>query len=213
MSNNRRLMSNNLLMNLLFPAIRLRLLAVLLLRAQQTFHVRDLARQCDAHAGTVARELDKLSATGLLLRSKQGNQVRYQADRNHLLFPELAAMFRKTFGIVPALSEALLPLDTGISLAFVYGSVAAGTQQPGSDVDLLVVGDIEFAALVEVLYPLHQSIGREINPALYSLEEWRQRLQQGGAFVKALMSKPRLWVKGNENDLAEFVSHTAPSGA
>lgn len=206
-------MSNDLLMNLLFPAIRQRLLAVLLPQAQQTFHVRDLARQCDAHAGTVARELDKLSAAGLLLRSKQGNQVRYQADRQHPLFPELAAMFRKTCGIVPALREALAPLDARILLAFVFGSVAAGTQQPRSDVDLMVVGDIDFAAMVEALYPLHQSISREINPVLYSPGEWGQRVKRGDAFVKALMGKPRLWVKGKEDDLAEFIGHPATSGA
>ena len=90
------------LMDLLFPAARQRVLAVLLLQPQSAFHLRELARLTDSHAGTLAREVDKLARTGLLKRSEQGNQVRYNADTRHPLFEDLAAMFRKTHGVVPA---------------------------------------------------------------------------------------------------------------
>ncbi len=114
-------------MDLLFPPTRQRVLAVLLLRPESTFHLRELARMAGAHAGTLARELEKLTQAGLLVRTEQGNQVRYQAQAGHPLFPELAGMFRKTHGIVPALREALEPLGKKITMALVFGSIARGS--------------------------------------------------------------------------------------
>lgn len=90
-------------MSVLFPAARQRVLAVLLLQPQAGFHLRELARMTDSHAGTLAREVDKLVQTGLLLRREHGNQVRYQATTDHPLFGDLAALFRKTHGVVPTL--------------------------------------------------------------------------------------------------------------
>lgn len=205
-------MSNINSMNLLFPAARQRVLAVLLLNAQASFHLRELARLTGNHAGTLARELDKLTQAGLLLRAEQGNQVRYQADVRHPLFDDLAAMFRKTHGAVPMLREALAPLDGQIQLALVFGSVARGTETAGSDIDVLVLGSVGFAELAQALYPLHDMLKREVNPALYSPQEFVERVQAGEAFARELLNKPKLWVKGADDDLAKLVGHSALAG-
>ncbi len=206
-------MSNeSFLMDLLFPAARQRALAVLLLQPAAGFHLRELARLTGSHAGTLARELDKLTQAGLLLRSERGNQVLYQAQTRHPLFDDLAALFRKTHGLVPALREALAPLDGRIALALVFGSMARGTETAGSDVDLLVLGDVGFAELVQALFPMHDALRREVNPVLYSPQEFVERVQAGEAFARELLSKPKLWVKGADDDLAKLVGHPAPAG-
>lgn len=178
------------MMNLLFPAARQRLLAQLLLNPDESFHLRELARLTGSHAGTAGRELEKLVAVGLLLRTEQGNQVRYQADVRCPLFAELSAMFRKTFGMVPALWEALLPLAGSIEVALVFGSMARGTQSAGSDIDLLVIGEVAFAELVQTLYPAQQALQREINPVLYAPSEFRRRVNDGDAFVRQFLDQP-----------------------
>jgi predicted nucleotidyltransferase len=212
LGNNRRLMSNDLaLMDLLFPGARQRALAVLLLQPQADFHLRELARQTDTHAGTLARELDKLTQAGLLLRSEQGNQVRYRAHVRHPLFEDLSALFRKTHGVVPALRQALALLGDQIQLALVFGSVARGTPTPGSDVDVLVLGEVRFAELVQALYPLHEALGREVNPVLYTVAEFAERAQRGDAFVRDVLGKPHLLVKGGPNELAELVGDPTPA--
>lgn len=199
------------LMDVLFPAQRQRVLAVLLQQPQSTFHLRELGRLTASHAGTLARELDKLTATGLLLRTEQGNQVRYQADSTHPLFEDLAAMFRKTHGLVPALRTAIAHLDAHIQLAFVFGSTANGTATSGSDIDLLVLGNVGFGDLAHALYPLHSDLRREVNPVLYSPAEFTQKVRQGDAFACDILAKPKLWVKGRNDDLAELVGHSAPA--
>ena len=64
------------LMDLLFGDYRQRVLAVLLLQPDTSFHLRELARVTGCSAGTLTRELGKLADTDLVLRSVQGNQVR-----------------------------------------------------------------------------------------------------------------------------------------
>jgi len=204
---------SNTLIDHLFPGVRQRVLAILLLQPDSGFHLRDLARQTGSHAGTLARELERLVQTGLLLRSEQGNQVRYQANRQSLLFPELAAIFRKTHGVVPQLREALAPLGDGVRLALVFGSIASGTESAGSDIDLLVLGDVGFAALAKALFPLHEALGREVNPVLHSPQEFAARAKRGEAFAREVLHKPRLWVMGDEDDLGELVGDPSPVGA
>ncbi len=197
------------LMDLLFPAARQRVLALLLLQPQSALHLRELARLTSSHAGTLARELDKLEHTGLLLRSAQGNQVRYQANTRHPLFGDLAALFRKTHGVVPALREALAPLDAQIRLALVFGSMARGTPTPASDVDVLVLGEVGFVELAQAVFPLHMALGREVNPVLYTPREFAERARSGDAFARELLAKPKLFVKGDSDELAELVGDRA----
>lgn len=200
-------------MDLLFPATRQRVLAQLLLNPDESFHLRELARLTGSHAGTLGRELDKLIGAGLVLRSEQGNQVRYQADARCPLFAELAAMFRKTLGMVPVLREALVPLAGSIEVALVFGSMARGTQSAGSDIDLLVVGKAGFAELVQALYPAQQSLQREINPVLYAPAEFRRRAAGGDAFVRQFLDQPNVFLMGDKDDLAELAGDQAPAGA
>lgn len=196
-------------MDLLFPAARQRVLALLLLQPQSSFHLRELARLTGSHAGTLAREMDKLSNAGLLLRNEQGNQVRYQAHTGHPLFGDLASMFRKTYGVVPALREALAPLDAQIRLALVFGSMARGTASESSDVDVLVLGSLGFAELVQAVFPLHAALGREVNPVLYTPEEFAARARGGDAFARDVLAKPQLFVKGDADELAELAGDRA----
>lgn len=201
------------LLDLLFPPARQRVLAALLLQPQTTFHLRELARLIGSHAGTLARELDKLTATGLLLRSEQGNQVRYQADASHPLFSDLASIFRKTHGTVPAVREALAPLAAQIGIALVFGSVARGTASPGSDVDLLVLGEVGFAELAHAVFPLHAALGREVNPVLYTPEEFSARVRGGDAFARDILAKPKLFIQGGADEFAELTGDRALAGA
>ncbi len=206
-------MGDNSLIDLLFPSARQRVLAVLLLQPQSAFHLRELARLTDSHAGTLAREVDKLARTGLLTRTEQGNQVLYRSNTTHPLFGDLAALFRKTHGAVPALREVLAPLDGQIRLALVFGSMASGTASVGSDIDVLVLGDVGFAALAQALFPLHASLGREVNPVLYTADEFAARVRGGDAFARDVLAKPQLFVKGDAHELAELAGHRATAAS
>ena len=193
-----------MLSSLLFSDYRRRVLGLLLLHPDTTYHVRELARLTGTSAGTLHKELTKLTAGGVLQRQEVGNQVRYSADRNCPIFEELASILRKTSGLVDVLVEALSGVEKSIALAFVFGSVARGEQQSNSDVDVMLVGSLGFADAVQVLHPVQATLQREINPVVYSLDEFRRRAASDDSFVREVLAEPKLFVVGNENDLRKL---------
>lgn len=189
------------LADLLFKDYRRRVLGLLLLRPDQAYHVREIARLTGTVAGTLHKELSRLAEVGILTKQVQGNQVSYRANRECIIFEELAAILRKTSGIADVLAEALAPVANHIEVALVFGSMASGKASSGSDVDLLVVGDLEFAVLVKALHATQEQLGREINPKLYSRAEWRRAKQENSAFIRELMERPVINVIGGKDDL------------
>lgn len=191
----------------LFGIQRQRVLAWLLLHPDTKLHVRELARLTDTHAGSLHRELARLADAGLLLRSTQGNQVLYQANRMSPVFQELAGLFRKTTGVVGVLQNALRSLETCIEYAFVFGSVARGEETAYSDVDVLIVGALDFASVVRALHPCQELLGREVNPVVYNSVELKQKIAEGDGFMRELMDQPRLFIQGVDDDFREFARH------
>lgn len=191
---------NTPLADLLFKEYRRRVLGLLLLHPERAYHVREIARLTGTVAGTLHKELSKLADAGLLVKMAQGNQVAYQANRNNLIFEELASILRKTSGIADVLAEALAPLVPQIDFALVFGSVASGKARADSDIDVLIVANASFSEIVKVLYPAQQQLRREINPKLYLPEEWRLALAEGSAFVRELLEKPSIKIIGDMDD-------------
>jgi len=191
----------SVLASLLFKDYRRRVLGLLLLHPEQAYHVREVARLTGTVAGTLHKELARLFEAGVLLKEVRGNQVLYSANRDCPIFPELASILRKTSGMVEVLADALAPLHEHIDIAFVFGSMASGKENSGSDVDLLLVGDVSYSEVVRALYPAQETLGREINPKLFNDKEWQQMLQNKDAFVKELLAKPKLFVVGTSDEL------------
>ncbi|MGJ7580373.1 nucleotidyltransferase domain-containing protein [Variovorax sp. RHLX14] len=199
-----------MLADLLFGSYRKKVLSQLLLHPDMDYHVRELARLTNTAPGTLHKELSRLAEAGLLLRKAQGNQVRYQANRESPVFLELAGLLRKTTGTSEVLKSALTPLQP--ELAFIFGSVAGGTENAASDVDVLVVTGHSFGDVVRALHDAQSELGREINPVVYSPVELRQHIDARDSFVSNIFAGPRLLLIGTEHDLGQFAGHPAPAG-
>lgn len=180
----------------LFTTTQQRLLALLYGEPGRSFYLKELLRKTGLGVATVKRELDRMVEAGLLTRTEIGNQHHHQANPACPIHDELAAIVRKTLGAPNAIRAALGPLTERIARAFIFGSFAAGTDQPGSDIDLLVVGDLALAELARVLYPVQQALTREINPKLYRPAEWERMVANEDAFARELLHKPRIALIG-----------------
>ncbi len=201
-------MSSSNPVELLFSAYRRQILALLLLR-EGAFHVREIARLTGVPAGSLHRELKVLSDAGLLLREPAGNQVRYQANRSNLIYPELTEIFRKTIGLADVVREALAPLAGKIDLAFVFGSVAQGKESAASDIDVMVLGKLPFARVVGALAPLRARLGREINPVVMPKIDFRKKYVGEDRFVRRVAREPKLFLIGTADDFGKLVKDRA----
>jgi predicted nucleotidyltransferase len=185
----------------LFPEYRQRVLGLLLLHPDARYHVREIARLTNTAAGSLHRELSKLAKTQVLIREVSGNQVYYQANSKFAIFEELASILRKTSGLVDILANALIPLIEKIEVAFVFGSLGSGTGNLGSDVDVLIIGELSFSDAVAALYPAQAIISREINPKVYARAAWQELINKKDAFAQEILKKQKLFIIGTNNDL------------
>jgi predicted nucleotidyltransferase len=191
----------------LFPRARWVILKSLFSSPGAELHVKELIRQAGGGSANVQDELRRFAEAGLLYRTEVGNQVRYRANTDHPLYAELRSIVLKTAGLVDVLREAVAG-TSGIRVAFVYGSVAKGEDRPDSDIDLLVVGTLSFRKLVSGLATAQESLGRELNPSLYSTSEFREKIAADDHFLGRVLEGPRLFVVGDENDLRRLAGQS-----
>jgi predicted nucleotidyltransferase len=193
----------------IFSRYRRQVLALLLLRPDEQFHVRGLERLTGISAGSLHRELKAMAQAGLLTRERQGNQVLYRADRSCSIYEELASIFRKTVGLAALLNDALAALAARIQVAFVFGSVATGKQHAGSDLDVCVLGDVELLEVVKALGSVQENLRREINPVVMSATRFIDQLVQHERFAERIYDEPKIFVIGNEDEFRKLIEDWA----
>lgn len=168
----------------LFSATQQKVLGLLYGKPDRSFYANEISRWAQVGKGGLMRELERLHNAGILSMTRQGNQTHYQANPECPIYSELLGIVRKTFGIAEQLRTALVPLTEQLVWAFIYGSVAKGSEHSGSDIDLMLIGeDLSYSDLMERLLPVEEQLGRTINPTLYTLPDWQAKKAAGNSFV------------------------------
>lgn len=186
----------------LFSKVRQRVLAVLFGTPDRSFYANEVIALARSGTGAVQRELAGLAAAGLLTMRKQGNQKHYQANASAPVFHELRGLVLKTMGLADVLLAALVPLSGQIDAAFVYGSVAKQQDTAISDIDLMVISpSLGYADVFGVLESASSTLGRKVNPTLYTRSELNKRLAKNNAFVTRVLQQPKIWLIGTEEGL------------
>lgn len=162
----------------------------------------ELIRKAGTGSGAAQRELARLENSGHAVSRRVGQQKHYQANFASPLFVELHSIVLKTVGLVQPLQAALRPLSASICAAFVYGSIAKATDRTTSDVDLLIVSDtLTYGEVFSALERVANTLGRQVNPTVYTTAEFSKRARQENAFVTRVLEQPKVWIIGGEDDL------------
>ena len=186
----------------LFPAVRQRVLGTLLLHPQKSWYLSQLVRQIGAVPSHLHRELALLTAAGILTRRVEGRQTYFQANPVCPILPELTGLLRKITGAPAVLEQSLHSLRSKIHCAFIYGSVARGSEEAGSDIDLMVIGDVSVSDLLPGLRRAERALGREINPTVYPANELARKFKQGHHFIQSVLNDPaKIFIIGTQSDL------------
>jgi predicted nucleotidyltransferase len=186
----------------LFTKTQQRVLGVFFGQPERSFYASELIRDAGTGSGAAQRELAKLEESGLVVTRRIGNQKHYQANAGSPLFSELRNIVLKTVGLAEPLRDALKPLSSAIRAAFVYGSVAKATDQSGSDIDVMIISDsLTYGDVFGAVEQVTRTVGRKVNPTVYTTAEFSKRAQTENAFVTRVIEQPKLWVIGSDDDL------------
>jgi len=187
----------------LFTPVQQRVLGLLFGQPERRFQSAELIRLAGSGTGAVHRQLQRLAEAGLVAVTRDGNQKYYEAQKESPVFPEIHGLIVKTVGVVDPLRSALGAIADRIDLAFVFGSVAKGTERAGSDIDLLVVtDDLAYADVYAALETAELSLGRTINPTVFSRAEWKRKRSRNDSFAARITAQRRLFVIGNDDAAA-----------
>ncbi|OQC25837.1 MAG: Helix-turn-helix domain protein [Deltaproteobacteria bacterium ADurb.Bin072] len=198
------LSTEDILSTTLFGKTRRAVLSLLFTHPDESFYLRQIKRVAGSGMGSVQRELKALTEAGIIRGTTRGNLTYYQANPDCPVYAELKGLIVKTAGIGDILRAALAPLSERLQAAFIHGSFARGREHKGSDVDLCVIGSVQFAEVVSAVNTAQQSLGREINPTVYPPEEFHARVATKDHFVSALMKGPKIFLVGDVHELARL---------
>lgn len=201
------------LLDAFMPQREQRLLRAVVLNPDRSFSVNELVRIGGESKSAGIAIIDRFAKSSLLTEQRVGNQRRLQFNSEWPLAQELRRMFVKSFGVAEPIKEALTSLADRIALAFVFGSVVKGTDHAGSDIDLMVVGDVSTMELLEALDPLKEELKRPVNFNLYGAEEWER--MQSDPVVASIMSGPRMIIYDHTSspESSESASEGAPQSS
>ena len=166
----------------------------------------ELARHLRVSPSSLQRELVSLVQAGILRQQREGKQVYFQAAANSPIFDELRSLILKTVGLADVIQQAMRPLQNRIQWCFVYGSVARAEEHAASDVDLMIIGSVGLAELSAPLRRMERSLGRAVNPVVYSPQELANRVRSKHPLIADVLRSKKLFVFGDPREFERAFS-------
>lgn len=188
-------------------------LGLFLLNPEEEFYQSDIVKKTGHALMQVQRALKTLEEIGLISSVKRGRMVYYKATRTHPGFEDLKKLFFKTIGLGENISKALRPFHNKIDAAFIFGSIARGNESTDSDIDLFIIADLTLRELSKALGPLSKELQRELNPVLFSRDEFLKRILEKDHFIAEVINKNKIWIIGDENEFKNMVKRRKTEGS
>lgn len=182
---------------------RVKILTEILLNSDKEYHIRQLARIIDKSPILVQKELKNIENLGLLQHRKQGNMVLYSIEKNSAIIEDLKRIFLKTEGVG---NELLKNLDKSqIQYALIFGSFARGVETTKSDIDLMIIGDIEEKQLLRSISSVETKIGREVNIIHWTFDELLQKSKHQIPLLMEILKTNLIMIIGDKDEFKRLV--------
>lgn len=165
-------------------------------------YLREIQRLSGMSIRPIQDEIARALKVGLIKARKDGNRTYYSSNPTHPLHPEIRSLVEKTVGYRALLKDALH--DDGIKFAFIFGSVAAGTERPDSDLDLFIIGDTSPRQVIKLLSGLSNRIGREINTHTMTLKEFIGKIQSKNHFISNIIESDKVFLIGDSDEFKKL---------
>ena len=177
-----------------------RILDVLLSNPGESYHLRGLAQAAGTDSGNTSKLLRLLVDDGLVLAAPDRHSTRYSIN----VRSPFVAPLRQLVACAGALMVDLRAAADGIDAAYigVFGSVAAGTDDAHSDIDVLIVGDLSTVAAQAAFKAAARQHRKAVNVVVVKASQFAHKLREGGAFWASIAEGKRIDLKGAWTDVA-----------
>jgi len=178
---------------------RVALLSKMMMNPDRSFFIRELSRELRIPYGMLYKEEKNLVSLNILTEEKKGKVTLVTVNKKLPYFAEIRRLMTKTTGLADLMKSALSRLR-GIRYALIYGSFASGEESESSDIDLLVIGDVEEEKVLNAISETEKEVEREINYILWSEKEFMKRVKSKHHLLTDIVSKPLIMLVGEEDE-------------
>lgn len=179
---------------------RIKILHLFLFNPHNAFHVREIVRQTDEEINAVRRELLRMKSTNLLTSENRGNRVYYYLDKSFIFLPEFMSIFHKEFGLGRAIIDNKKNIGS-LKFAVLSSSFIYQTVKPTTELDLLIVGNINMDGITGIIKEAEKELKKEINYTILSEEQFDLQKRRKDNFLMNILNSEKVVLIGKENDL------------
>lgn len=190
------------LQDLMISRVRVKLLELFFTEVEEMYYVREITRKIREEINAVRRELERMVEFGLLKSEARGNRVYYFINQRYPFFQEIQQLVAKTTGLGLKIRKFRRKLGQLDFVMFSSRFVGGGKQVHG-EVDILIIGDVVLPEVEQLIKEAEAGLGREINYAVFSKEEFDFRKTRRDPFVMDVLYGGRVMVVGSEADFVE----------
>jgi len=180
------------------------LLKIFFTNPEKSFYMQELGRILGKKPGVFQRTLNNLEREGILVSEYRASARYFMVNKDHPLYNEFKNIIFKTIGITGSIREAVLKAGK-VDFCFIYGSFAKSTENYLSDVDTIIIGEVDEDKLIEKIYELENSLKREINYKIYSILEFKKEIENKNPFLLEILKDKKVMIIGTEDELRRAV--------
>ena len=172
----------------------------------QRWRFREIQQRLNPGSASLQLNLARLVDLGVARREVHQSSVSYSIVQESRVWWSLTRLVGELCEPETLIKEAVKDVP-GISAAFIFGSVAAGTATSESDIDLFVVGDnFDRNTFYRNVAEAQQLSGKAINTVAYSTEQFASRLGARTGFIREVLLGKKIWVGGDALQIAPLAT-------
>lgn len=189
------------LRDLVISRVRVKMLELFFSNTSEMYYVRQITREVKEEINAVRRELERLLGTGLLKSEQRGNRLYYSLNPRYLFFQELQQIIVKSTGLGEKIRRLRRKLGD-LEFVMFSGKFVRSLPPTQDEVEVLIVGKVVLPELQALMKEEEVRLGREVNYAVFSAEEFDFRKTRRDPFIMEILYSTRIMVIGSEDEFA-----------
>ena len=152
---------------------RVKLLLKFFLNPGNSAYLRGLETEFGESSNSIRLELNRLEKANMLLSKLDGNKRLFQVNQRHPLYNEINSLVRKFIGL-DVIVENIAQRLGNLKAVYLTGDIVKGMDN--DILDLIFVGDVDQAFLIQCIQKAEALIKRKVRYLIFTEEDFKNRM-------------------------------------